>query len=282
MRIKNTALKSVTLLTVLLLTTGASLSLFETLPDGIIRHDTELEKYIELGNRPDFNCVGRYSESVESPDYAVGVLIAPKWVLTAQHFVQDTSVWKFGDTFYKTKRVIKHPEIKPDAEETQWNGWDMALIELEEPVLDIAPAKRYYGNEELGQTITKIGYGYIGNGKTGMDDPRKQLKLGGQNVVDAIGGTFEDREFSTNVMVCDFDSPESHEFNHFGSPTPLELEIGGSKGDSGGGVFMNDNGQMVFVGIVSGALNREIKYGAVMAFARVSTANKWIDSVISE
>ncbi|WP_337251666.1 hypothetical protein [Maribacter halichondriae] len=158
----------------------------------------------------------------------------------------------------------------------------MALIELDEPVQDMVPAKRYYGNKELGQTITKIGYGFIGNGKTGMDDPRKQEKLGGQNVVDAIGGTFENREFSTNVMVCDFDSPDTPEFNHFGSPIPLELEIGGSKGDSGGGVFMEVDGQMVFVGIVSGALNREIKYGAVMALVRVSRANEWIDSVIVE
>ena len=279
---KTTLLRFVTLLALLVFATAASLPVVDFNLNGIIRHDTELSKYRELGNRPEFTSVGRYSESVESTDYAVGVLIAPKWVLTAQHFVQDTSFWKFGDTFYKTKRIIKHPEIKPNSEETQWNGWDMALIELEEPVLDIVPAKRYYGNQELGQTITKIGYGFVGNGKTGMDNPRKQEKLGGQNVVDAIGGTFEGRNFSTNVMVCDFDSPESPEFNHFGSAIPLELEIGGSKGDSGGGVFMEDNGQMVFVGIVSGALNREIKYGAVMALARVSTANEWIDSVINE
>lgn len=282
MKIKNSVLKFATLVVILISTTATSLPFIDFVPDGIIRHDTKLEKYIKLGSKTDFDCVGRYSENVASKDYAVGVLIAPKWVLTAQHFVQDTSVWKFGDNFYQTKRVIKHPKIEPGAEETQWDGWDMALIELEEAVLDIEPATRYYGNQELGQTITKIGYGYIGNGKTGMDNPRKQLKLGGQNVIDAIGGTFENREFSTNVMVCDFDSPESAEFNRFGSPTPLELEIGGSKGDSGGGVFMEVDEQMVFVGIVSGALNREIKYGAVMAFARVSTANKWIDTVISE
>lgn len=279
---KTTMLNSVALLILLVFSTSATLPLIAYKPDGIIRHDTELAKYRELGNRSEFYCVGRYSESVESTDYAVGVLIAPNWVLTAQHFVRDTSVWKFGDTFYKSKRIIKHPEIRPDSEETQWNGWDMALIELEEPVLDIAPAKRYYGNKELGQTIIKIGYGFRGNGKTGMETPRKQEKLGGENVVDAIGGTFENRVFSTSVMVCDFDSPETEAFNHFGSPIPLELEIGGSKGDSGGGIFMEDNGQMVFVGIVSGALNREIKYGAVMALARVSKANEWIDSIISE
>lgn len=282
MKTKNILLKSVVAFAILAITTAANLFPIDYIPYGIIRHDTEIEKYIELGNKSDFNCVGRYSEAIESKDYAVGVLIAPKWVLTAAHFVQDTSFWKFGTKFYKTKRIIKHPELKPGAEETQWKGWDMALIELEEPVMDIVPANRYYGDKELGQTITKVGYGYIGNGKTGMDNPRKQEKLGGQNVVDAIGGTFEDRQFTTNVMVSDFDSPENSEFNRFGSPIPLELEIGGSKGDSGGGIFMEDNGQMVFVGIVSGALNREIKYGAVMALARVSTANKWIDSTISE
>jgi len=270
------------ILTILLITMGTIFPEANFSVNGIIRHDTEIEKYIELGNQPKFNCVGRYSISEESSDYAVGILISSKWVLTASHFVQDSSVWKFGDNFYKTKNIVKHPKLKPDAEETQWNGWDMALIELDEPVLDIKPATRYYGNKELGRIITKIGYGYIGNGKTGMDNPRKQIKLGGQNIVDAIGGEYENRQFSTNVMVCDFDSPESSEFNHFGSSIPLELEIGGSKGDSGGGIFIKENNQEFLVGIVSGALNREIKYGSVMAFARVSSANKWIDNIIYE
>lgn len=268
---------------VILFIVAASMVLISFSPSkflGIIRHDVDIEKYKKLGNRTEFNCVGRYSESKESKDYAVGVLIAPKWVLTAAHFVQDSSVWRFGDHFYKTKRVIRHPKLKPNAEETQWIGFDMALLELEHAVKDIKPAVRYYGDKELGKTITKVGYGYIGNGKVGMDNPRKQEKLAGRNVVDAIGGTFENREFSTSVMVCDFDNPETEESNHFGSPIPLELEIGGSKGDSGGGVFMEDGGKFVLVGIVSGALNREIKYGAVMALARVSKANAWIDSVI--
>jgi len=265
---------------VLLFSTSAVLLEPDIFCTGIIRHDTSIDKYKELGSQPEFECVGRYSTSEQSEDYAVGVLISPTWILTASHFVEEGSVWSFGNINYKTKRILKHPELQPDAQETQWNGWDMALVELVEPVWNIKPATRYYGCKELGQTITKIGYGYIGNGQSGLATPRKQLKLGGQNVVDAIGGKFEGRNFSTNVMICDFDSPESSDFNQFGSSMPLELEIGGSKGDSGGGIFMRDDGQYFLVGIVSGALNREIKYGSVMALARVSTANKWIDTII--
>ncbi|WP_282162297.1 hypothetical protein [Ulvibacterium marinum] len=91
---------------------------------------------------------------------------------------------------------------------------------------------------------------------------------------------FENREFTNSVTVCDFDYPENRELNHFGSPIPLELEIGGSKGDSYGEVFMYHHGKHILVGIVSRALNRRIKYGSVMALARVSKANEWIDSVV--
>ncbi len=247
---------------------------------GMIRHDTDINKYRELGKQTKFNCVGRYSISETDENYAVGVLVSTRWVLTAAHFVDDNSVWKFGDKFYKTKRIVKHPKLNPNSEETQWSGWDIALVELKTSVLNIKPAKRYRGTEELGKIITKLGYGYAGNGKTGLLSPRTQEKLGGQNIIDAIGGRFEGREFSNSVMVCDFDNPENSQSNHFGSSIPLELEIGGSKGDSGGGVFMDDNGSTVLVGIVSGALNRQIKYGSVMALARVSKANDWIDSIV--
>ena len=87
--------------------------------------------------------------------------------------------------------------------------------------------------------------------------------------------------FSADVLVFDFDSPISNSSNKLGSSDPLDLEVGGSKGDSGGGVFAQFNNEWQLVGVVSGALNREIKYGAVAALARVSSANEWIDSVIS-
>lgn len=240
---------------------------------GITRHDTERQQYRDIGKRSEFDCVGRYSISIESTDYATGVLVSPNWVLTAAHFVEDTSVWFFGDQYYKTKRIVKHPKLEPGASETQWLGCDMALIELEKSVLNVKPAVRYSGSSEVDAMITKIGFGYVGDGKLGLANPRAQERLGGNNIVEAAGGTFEGRNFSSDVLVCDFDDPSDSGTNKFGSSKPLDLEIGGSKGDSGGGVFINEDGQQMLVGIVSGALNREIKYGAVMALARVSSAN---------
>lgn len=249
-------------------------------PFGIIRHDVSIDRYRELASRPEFKCVGRYSSAPDGNDHAVGVLIAPNWVLTASHFITDTSYWKFGDNIYKSRRLILHPGLKPGVSERQWTGFDLALVELETSVPNVQPAVRYRGVKEVGSVVTKIGYGYTGNGLTGLDSPRKSERLGGQNTIEAAGGTFEGRTFSEAVLVFDFDSPDGS-VNKLGSATALDLEIGGSKGDSGAGVFATIDNNVVLVGIISGALNREIKYGAVAAAARVSAANEWIDSVIN-
>ena len=250
--------------------------------DGMMRHDVNIERYREVGRMTEFESVGRYSSSPSSDDYAAGVLIADQWILTASHFIGDTSYWAFGEKTYQSKRTVLHPKLQSTSAERQWNGWDLALIELIEPVTGVIPATRYNGTAEVGTIMTKIGYGFIGDGLNGMRSPRRSERLGGRNTIDAAGGTFESRTFLKDVLVFDFDNPIDSSKNKFGSASPLDLEIGGSKGDSGGGVFVQFNGKWKLVGIVSGALNREIKYGSVAALARVSSANEWIDEVISE
>lgn len=247
---------------------------------GVIRHDKDREQYRLLGAQPQFDCVARYSTIAQPGDYACGVLVAPDWILTAAHFLEDSSMWNIKDHTYYTRRIIKHPNLTPGATETQWSGWDMALVQLDRSVVDVSPASRYAGRGEVGVTITKIGYGYAGTGVDGLTMPRVGERMGGNNIVDSAGGSVNGRHFTNDVLVADFDSPLTDTVNRFGSSIPLELEVGGSKGDSGGGVFMVNNGKWELVGIVSGGLSREIKYGAMMAFARVSSASAWIDSVI--
>jgi hypothetical protein len=248
---------------------------------GVLRHDVDVEQYRELGRRTEFDSVGRYSDFRTDDGYAAGVLISPTWVLTAAHFPGERGVWLFGHELYDTRRIVRHPRLVPGAREQQWTGWDLALIELDRAVTAVTPARRYRGEAEVGKLVTKIGYGYRGDGLNGLQSPPVAERLGGNNVIEAAGGTFEGRTFGPDVLVFDFDSPVSAESNRFGSATAVALEIGGAKGDSGGGVFAQESGHWQLLGIVSGGLNREIRYGSVAALARVSTANSWIDSVIS-
>jgi hypothetical protein len=247
---------------------------------GIIRHDVNLRSYEQVANQPEFVSVARYSTSESSEDYAAGVLIAPNWILTAAHFLEEGSVWSLGNAYYRTKRIINHPKLSPAVSEAQWNGWDLALVELDRPVHNVEPAIRYSERSELGKVVTKIGYGFIGDGASGMKPARISKRLAGRNTIDAIGGNVDGRQFSSDVMVCDFDSPDTQELNVFGSAIPVDLEIGGSKGDSGGGAFVYDDGKWKLVGIVSGGLRKDVKYGSVIALARVSSANAWIDSIL--
>ncbi|GJM30473.1 MAG: hypothetical protein DHS20C17_31080 [Cyclobacteriaceae bacterium] len=275
---------------ILLLTLPASITSETTSPNlnlkatGIIRHDRDIERYRALGGQGEFACVGRYAASASSGDYATGVLISPLWVLTAAHFVEDSSVWWFGDSIYRSVQIVKHPGLSTVSEDrkAQWDGWDLALVRLNRPVLEVTPAIRWVDGGELASRIVKIGYGYIGDGSTGMNTPATQERLGGENTIDAIGGTIAGIDLGDDVLACDFDSPKTQVPNYLGSAIPLDLEIGGSKGDSGGGAFIKRNGQWQLAGIVSGGVSREITYGSVILLARVSSANPWIDSVLNQ
>lgn len=249
-------------------------------PGGVIRHDRSDSRYLSLAQRSAFDCVGRLDASGgwwgTDQWMGSGTLIAPEWVLTAGHMLDEAQSMSFdvaGQTVWADWGV-SHPYWWGDLT----SGYDLALIHLSEPVWDVEPAERYYGSSERGATATFVGFGMTGDGWTGAVDFDGQ-KRAGQNVID--------RFYGSRLLLADFDNPEWGWWdNVYGSDRALNLEYLIAPGDSGGGVFIDFGDGPLLAGVNSfgaswdGATDSD--YGDVSGHVRVSRFNRWIDETIGD
>jgi hypothetical protein len=170
------------------------------------------------------------------------------------------------------QRWVSHP---------QWRGYlgdgtDLGIIELARPVVNVAPAGLYGGGGELGQSISIVGFGGTGNGRTGTvayDQQKRMIR----NTVDELG--------NPRILMVDFDSPNRARFSSIGGSSPLRLEGLSSFGDSGGGLFLNQNGwslagvtSFIRQGSASGSAWGD--YGDLAGYTRVSPHLSWIHGVL--
>ena len=146
--------------------------------------------------------VGQFIGSTSTSGFAAsGTLIAPNWVLTAAHVVdQATSLnFKIGGNSYGASQWAYHSNWTGDLAA----GYDIALVKLSTAPSGIAPATRYTGSDELGRIGTSVGYGKTGTGLTGAIT-FDGLKRAGENVIDRFysGG-------NKRIFLSDFDNPAS-------------------------------------------------------------------------
>lgn len=223
------------------------------------------------------------------PGEGHGVLVAPRWVLTAAHAVgwqPEIRQVTINGVPREVERVVFHPGYRkpPQALADQalasWD-WtlfrvllassdDIALVKLAAPVTDVAPVARHAGDGLPGQRVRILGKGATGNGSTGFafSDPHRTDLREAENVVTSADGRW---------FCYRFDAP----------PEALPREGGTGSGDSGGPVLAKEGEAWVLAGLASwvdpqSAERRPGRYGQFSCNVRLGHYRDSIDRHLSE
>jgi hypothetical protein len=246
--------------------------------------------YTEFAKDAAFNGVGLIAfNTVDSSYTCSGTVINKNWVLTAGHCVNDAKAMSFylpsetGWRFYEASSWVAHENYSDTG---VLNGWDIGLMRFDTE-FDVAPAQLYSGSSEWLSPMASVGFGVTGNGYTGIVGIDYERRAG-TNIIDDLwsleGG-------GDQIIWADFDHPTDLSFNLFNfmgysfDDLASVLEIIAAPGDSGGGVFIEEAGQIYLAGVHSfgGDYNGDgiWGYGDAFGSTRVSSFIDWIDNKVS-
>jgi hypothetical protein len=233
--------------------------------------------------------ISAFPALADLPGEGHGVLIAPQWVITAAHAVSwqhRVDVVVVGGAPRAVRRIVKHagykapPQAMIDAalQSGEWAALfdfvaasdDLALIELAEPVGDIAPARIHHA-PAVGQVIRLMGQGATGTGAQGHS-------LHGPNRTDLRDGYNRIATAEGRWIGYTFDRPPN--------ALPLEASIG--NGDSGGPILVAVGDEWHVAGIaawkrgnVEGTQLRPGTYGETGYGVRLAHYADWIEATIA-
>ena len=235
------------------------------LPAGaiLIRPDRDDSEYLELATR--------YSSSVllNAPD-GEGVLIAPRYVLTAAHMARALQEMKalprleFAGRQYAIQSIHIHSEYRKGVPAA-----DVALLYLRDTVAGVAPTPIYRDKDEGGKAVVIVGHGYSGRiGDKPVKEKWDRRKRAAINTIDRVSP----RTLALQIKAADEAS---------------DLQGAAAPGDSGGPAFI-ETPQGLFVAGIGSATDDTNADGIIgnvgdwEIYARVSAFASWVEAVMTD
>jgi hypothetical protein len=251
----------------------------------ITRGDVDDAQYRAYGQQPQFDAVAEIRH--DSGTAGSGVLVAPRWVITAAHVAvrartTPVHVHLRGDVY-----AVAEISIAPGYEDPAHQGldrtpFDVALLRLDR-VASLAPALLVDTAPPVGSVVTLVGYGV--GGPSARD--HAGIKRAAENILDQRGGMWRGRTFPPHVLFLDLDLAGRSFENELGGAEPRALEGVASGGDSGGGLFVHSaagwrlaatfSASSVNIGRAAGGDYQ----GTINLHVAVTGHRRWIDSVTS-
>ncbi len=227
-----------------------------------------------------------------------GTLIGPRHVLTAGHISASRNLASDVVTFTVAGQLRTATQISVLSRNI-FSGNDLAVYQLNAPVLGVTPATLYTGSrfDLLGTTVGVAGVGQGGAGSTGAIANTNGVARGGTNILDAIGLTLVDKDGnlltdSDRLLYYDFDSPAvptdsaPDPDNRLGSSAALPFEALTAPGDSGGGLYAFIGGQYHLAGVhsfvIEDADDIAFDYGEISASTSIEANLAFIQANIPE
>ena len=227
----------------------------------LVRPDRDDAEYLELATH--------YPSSIllDAPD-GEGVLIAPRWVLTAAHMVRALHEMKtpprltIGERDYEIASFHAHPDWKKGGHS------DIGLLFLRQAVEGVEPTPIYRGKDEGGKAVIIVGHGYTG-------------KIGGKPLPKAEW----DRKKRASINTVDRLSPRTLGLKIKDADEASDLQGAAAPGDSGGPAFLKTEAGHFVAGI--GYATDDTNADGIVGnagdweiYARVSAFADWIDETM--